>query len=669
MWHDGKRLPIDQLADRGQTPGATTLIAEGGTALYETDEYQFTNTDVHAAVNAVVDDTPYGKDVTAPSVSEDEVITVDTQDAAETYLDRRRSDAPVVVRADGTVERGQTCWVWEGEQYTSGGTVVSGEFGDDADYSAAEAADAVGGTIQRTITLDHDIPGDEVEIRIRDKYANLEGELQVRIDGKTVGADLVTNTQNKTLGWTNYTGGQSYENDTSGESVSPSALSAGDHIVEVEAVNAIPGGTSVSTTGTWAVDVVSVHDGRYPPGGFDNTTDSNDALAQPGYHSPDPVGAVFLVRGFRSGVGARLASIWDDTSGVQAVAVSQNYGDTWIERSNSTGVNASWADPSVDLLVRLAIGPYGTQSATPTTGVSSQSVSEYTLYKDVRDSPPLINDQFRGTRWSILTSLVERGDMLWALDWDRDADQQVVQMANIGDRTSDRELDLVNYNWNTRTLGRQKESATVKGAAITSEESVTADLINDNSLANDNLVEGTAQVRDACGRLRARHRLASQRGQRDALLPGGDGDQRRPGPPRRLRVEADQELCGSERLAEEGSRRRDGFGDDRRDVRGTGVLPRRPPRGSSGIGDTHHPRTAARLGEALAVDGLPNDGAWTPRGLCRTAASNWRWRVGGASRTSSRTSGAASNSTANASDTASMTRKARAVPSGLHSDS
>ncbi|MFC7175212.1 hypothetical protein ACFQL0_21130 [Haloplanus litoreus] len=58
VWHDGKRLPIDQLADRGQTPGATTLIAEGGTALYETDEYQFTNTDVHAAVNAVVDDTP-----------------------------------------------------------------------------------------------------------------------------------------------------------------------------------------------------------------------------------------------------------------------------------------------------------------------------------------------------------------------------------------------------------------------------------------------------------------------------------------------------------------------------------------------------------------------------------------------------------------------------------
>jgi len=501
VWQDGERLPIDTLIDRRQTAGRTELICEGGTELHETGQYQFTNTDVHAALATVAGDTSYGVTVTPPSVTEEELVTLDDQSTAETYLDTARSDAPVQVQSDGTVETAQTCWVFEGEDWTSGQTYGTGDFGDNADYSLDLAADAVDSTVSKTITLNHEIPGDAVEVRIRDKYESLEGELQVRIDGETVGATLISNAASGSLNWTDHTGGTSYDDDTTGESVSPSTLSPGDHTVEVECVTVAPGGTTVSASGHWLVDVVTVYDGRHPPSSFDNSTDSDSALATPKLYPPNGVNAVFLVQGFRSGEGARVASTWDDTTDPQAVALSDDYGATYVSGFNSTSVNATFGGPYIDLLFRATLGAYGSQSGTtPTTGINSQSMSEATLYKDVRDSPPLINAAYRGARKNILTQLVERGDLLWALDWDRSAGEQTIQAANIGDRIGDRELDVVEYQWSTQTLGRQVESATVRGTALGVEaESVTVDILNGNQLEKDNLVENSETVTGADG--------------------------------------------------------------------------------------------------------------------------------------------------------------------------
>jgi len=241
-WHDGERLPIDTLVDRRQRPGRTDLICEGGTALYETDSYEFTNTDVHTALNTVINDTPYAADIDAPDVTEEAVATVDTEADAAAFLDTARSDTPVVVRSDGTIETAQTSFVFEGEQHTSGGTVAPGQFGDNPDYSLQEAADAVDGTISKTIDLDHEIPGDELAIKIRSKYESLDGELQVRIDGETVGTDLFSTTVSDILEWRDAGGGTSFDDDATGESVSPSTLQPGTHTVEVECVTVSPGG-------------------------------------------------------------------------------------------------------------------------------------------------------------------------------------------------------------------------------------------------------------------------------------------------------------------------------------------------------------------------------------------------------------------------------------------
>ena len=497
VWHDGERLPVDTLIERRQTAGRTELVCEGGTVLHETGVYPFRNTDVHSAFETVTNDTPYGVDVTSPSVSEEELITIDSETGARTYLDTARSDAPVLIRNDGTVETAQTCFVFEGENWTSGTTYASGDFGDGADYSLDLAADAVDGTISKTITLEHEIPGDELGIKIRGKLESFEGELQVRIDGETAGADLVANSTSGALSWANYEGGRTYENDSTGQDVSVPTLGPGDHTVAVEAINPINSGIALS--GNWLADVVSVYDKRHPPSGFDNTTDADSALATPERYPANGVGAVFLVRGYRSGDGARVASTWDDTTGAQAVALSDDYGATYVQDTNSANVSATFGGPYVDLLFRATLGAYGTQTgATPTTGINGQSMSEFTLFKDVRDSPPIIAQTYRGQRRTILTQLVERGDMLWALDWDRENDQQTIQMANVGDRESDRDLDLVSYEWSTQSLGRQYESATVKGAALeVADEGVTADILNDNSLDKDNLVDGSETVRDA----------------------------------------------------------------------------------------------------------------------------------------------------------------------------
>jgi len=245
-------------------------------------------------------------------------------------------------------------------------------------------------------------------------------------------------------------------------------------------------------------------------------------------------------------------------------------------------------------------------------------MSEWTLYRDLRDSPPLINATLRGDRADILTDLVGRGDAVWALDWDRDATQQTIQMANVGDRTSDRELDLVDYRWSTRTLGRQVESATVRGGAVGVDEAVTADVLNGNGLANDNLVEGSVRVVGTDGT--AYERGADWRVDTDTgtlsypvstTITDDEG----------LKVSYEFKPLGSFSLQN---------ADPRKDLEevtvdattdamcesvaywlvevlqdpiesGTLTIPALPP-GFSVL-------------DALALDGLPNDDRWTPRGI------------------------------------------------------
>jgi len=256
-----------------------------------------------------------------------------------------------------------------------------------------------------------------------------------------------------------------------------------------------PGGSPEPSTGIAAVDLFAVYDKRYAPS-FPNSTNSQSAL--PGPSRYPTVQPILLHRGFLSATGGRFNGVFSDLSGPQAVAISNDNGSTYTTASNTDTIETDFASPGPDIQLRITLGSHGDSSSTPANGQQPQALTSYDLFEDTRNSPPLTDDKFEGDRADILTALVERGNALWAAEWDRAAGEPVIRMANVGDLTTEQELDLIDYEWTTQTLGRQVERATIKGGAQSvADEPITADVLNGNPLDRSNLVTGRERVRSA----------------------------------------------------------------------------------------------------------------------------------------------------------------------------
>jgi len=498
VYHDGERLPVDTLIERRQTAGRTDLVCEGPTDLYTPDTYEFSNTDVHAAFQTVASDAGLAVDVEPPESDNRLFATIDTENDFRDVFQDPGDATPVAIRSDGTLEPQQTCWVYEGENHGNASTQSfgTGDFPEFDDFSITLAEDVVPdlAEISQTFTTERELPSSEVGVKLRRATKDLGGEFQVELDGQLVYAELNTGNTDIATTWFEAVGGTSYESDQTGQAVDPPpTLSPGEHTITIRNIDVSPGGQSEPSTGIAAVDLFAVYDKRYAPS-FPTTTNSNDAL--PGPSRYPTVQPILLHEGFLSATGGRFEGTFTDLSGPQEVAISNDYGGNYTTASNTDTVETDFASPGADIQLRVTLGSYGNDSSTPAGGQQPQALKSYDLFEDTRNSPPLTNDQFEGDRKDILTALVERGDALWAAEWDRDAGAPVIRMANVGDLTADRELDLVDYEWSTQTLGRQVERATIKGGAESvAGETVTADVLNGNPLDRSNLVVGRERVR------------------------------------------------------------------------------------------------------------------------------------------------------------------------------
>jgi len=492
VWHDGERLPIDTLVTRRQQAGRTVLVCEGGTALRESDVYEFLNTDVHAAFGAIVDDTPYGKNITDPTGDSTTFDTVDDEDGFDGYFQDPGDQDPVVIDSAG-VHLSQTCHFTEAEDlpYTS---FTESEFPGSytPQWGGNEAVnvtfDSSGpGRLDYTFTLDHEIPAGDVGVVTRWAWYELDAEIFVELDGQVIYRVNATGSpSNTSAGWRDVNGvGLGSEWTT--------PLSIGDHTLSIYLRNF---SLFTSDAGVYT-DAVAVFDQRHHSSGFDESPDPH--FDTPKLYPDSGVDAVFLHEGFLSATGADVTSTWDDTTGDQALALSIDNGSTYpLSASNSTTVGGDFNSSGPDVTLKVTLDAYGSRTdASPTQGFETQTLSEYTLNLDTRDSPPLSNDKFVGDRKDTLTKLVTRGDAMWGLSWDSSAEQIVVEMTNVGQRTGDTRLDLVDYQWDTQTLGRQIEDATIRGGArAVRDESFTANHGTKVQLEHAHLVPGREQVTD-----------------------------------------------------------------------------------------------------------------------------------------------------------------------------
>ncbi|WP_135830630.1 carbohydrate-binding protein [Halorussus halobius] len=489
VWQDGVRQPIETLVnvthETQQGSKRTVLHGEGGRQLKQTVAEEYDLVDVHeAAGDLIASTTPYATDIDPPaeSVRVDALMkTVDSEtewqsDPADAYPDTR----PVTVTADGRFEHLQTSFTREGE---SASTQVT----DERDgYSGGVATGLPEGATRGPyeFSLDYTVP-DGGTGRVAIRYYIIGSQEGTDIESNppfdVVLNDSVVDSIPANFLFPNEFGWLTVD---IGDIANP-----GDYQIEIEA-----GSTSEETGGMY-LDLVNFHDARF----YSELPNSNDGQGGP---LPGPRDYPVVSQEFADSstgqqvVGGRADLDINDTSGEQAVAVSNDQGQTWVESSNSAVVDAEFDEPSSQLRARVTLDAYGSrETETPSEGFKPQSVDAYSLYADLDETPALINQSVKGEHLDrVLREWADQGGFIW--EYTVVDGTPTVIWTQPGQRETDVDPDLVDYR-TTKRSGEVYEAVTVVGAAqAVSGHRFEADVGAAVSLPHENLVDGSETVYD-----------------------------------------------------------------------------------------------------------------------------------------------------------------------------
>jgi len=440
VWIDGTQLPIDTLAGTRTTTGdqgsQTVLEATGGEQFDEyTDDIQFDERENHLAAEELIGEyTDYVANVDDPATdtrSDVQMLFTAGSSMDEDLLDPLAETMPLEVTQVDGISRLQTGWFREAEDADEStvGTFFADQEGNDGAWSGNRAVrlDEPGDTIAFDIQTEHTIPQGEAEFEmLRAAVDGNHPAFDVSFNGTVVESitadDLAASTDEFDLQW-----GLTF-------TLNPdSDLEPGFHTVTVE----------VTQTGAdyLTVDAAHARDNR---DSFTFDTDPVDGVIDGPEEFPGTVDVVFDdVSSVEQVIAGELSVAMTDTSGGQAVAISNDQGETWIEATNSETVSGAFASATQQIRARVTLSGYSADPTTsPAQGNAGQSVDEVELRADLEDTPVLLDKQYRDRLSNVLAEIADDGRMVWELRRDPDADPLdptgvIIEWTQIGQQTRD----------------------------------------------------------------------------------------------------------------------------------------------------------------------------------------------------------------------------------------
>ncbi len=345
VYYDGERLPIEQVQRVRQEPGQAMLVGVGGIDLRERVSVDVIEQDAHLTAEDLIQTetglVPHVDDPNAETTADllqqsadsdaewDDVLETlpgssDVYETTSTGELRTRQTAYFAEAEDGSVSQGSTISEQSSDRW-SGGRVV------DFDQPGLDATNSV------TVETDHVIPESNVAVAVLTQQPG-DGHLgfDVSLDGTTLESipSDVLQTGETEPDWYEPTTG-SWSGD----------LAAGSHTVEMQFDESSSGDDP-----SVYVDAILLYDDRYDPNLSASPTVTDNVLQDlheyPSGIQAQTVDAVSV----RQVTGGRLEATINDTTGSQAVAMSNDSGATWIEATNSDGnfiFEVRW-DPSED---------------------------------------------------------------------------------------------------------------------------------------------------------------------------------------------------------------------------------------------------------------------------------------------------------------------------------
>ena len=480
-WRDGVPQPVDTLVDVEVSEGETTLIAEGGAALKTRVQKSVQFADAHVVAEDLVQaNTPYEVNVDDPADSVEEVLmqSADSESEWESILAAYPfpSDDPRYVTSGGALDTHPTALYAEGEtpDRTDWETFFAGRFSN----GAASREAGIGNQISWTLSPDYTIPAGSVGVAVRFGYqGTTHPGVSVTLEGTEVlafGADV------DVLGG----GDQRWITQTS----SPGGDVAGDVTLEIDITGAASDGSYIY------VDAVTVYDQRFTEAVTDDDLTSGGLLSWPHLHPSGLQSETVDADALNQVVGGRATVTVDDPNGLAELALSNDQGGSYpISATDTTSVDGAFSSSSGQIRARLTQSYYDSGSG-PVEFDAGQTVDVLEVYSDQEETPVLIDRSFDGRLVDVLRQIAEDKNSVWELRRDRDGFS--FEWAQLGQRSSDADPSVANYQVSKNT-GDVVERAVIKGGRQRRRgEAVTADHGTWVSLSEDDLVTGAEAVYD-----------------------------------------------------------------------------------------------------------------------------------------------------------------------------
>ncbi|WP_255291432.1 fibronectin type III domain-containing protein [Natrinema sp. CBA1119] len=468
-WKDGQRLPIDKLAEDPVEISAdrAVLHAIGGEELDKRVTADVTVEPAPDLVRRLIQENTglvANVDDVQGSVQETDMQVSSTQTDWEAVTQTTNLDRLPFTIQNGDLDTQDACFPRDALADNDRESVVPTS-GDRFNDGQAAFFSSDGYYTEFEITPAYDIPADQVGAKVRTDTIETghDGTLSILWDGTAIAstsAELI-------LGWDEI-GSDSFSGGPGGYQAEVGQdLQAGEtYTLRIE---------SNGNTGL-GVDAIAVYDQR-----FSFTWSNPDAATNAGGYldgpEPRPIPTIDLdeAESIFSVIGGELTADFDDVSDGQQVGIRNVSGGSFQTASNSETVSHDWADPGAMIQAQLTLGRYGTRDAFPATGFEGQTVSSYTLSATLDDTPLVIDQVYNDDLGAVLATIAKDTYSIMEVTWDDAAGSMAIEWTRPGQRTSDQDLEIVDYT--TRKVAPNIQRAIVKGGAQpVREEAFTADV-------------------------------------------------------------------------------------------------------------------------------------------------------------------------------------------------
>jgi len=476
VWHDGQRQPVDVVETPRVTEEGWVLEGRGATELDENIQLEIDSKESHLVAEDIIQTTSYTANVDTPPTASGTRTSVLTAEDNSGWLDALDIPADDWARVvSGRLELLQSAWLDEAES----GSAAVDAFPSPLSVSGASAGEAISmfadsHYVELTFSPGYDIPAGEVIplIRVQPTDETDTPGFDVSIDGTVV--ESYSSGQYGLGGWGWI--------DTAGDG-SPAQLSAG-------STTTVRIDLTEETNASLQVDLIGVGDARRA---YSLPSSISTRASTPRLFAPLPIDTSDVTLA-QSVVGGRLVATFDDISGSQAVAISNDQGQSYQSTSNSQTIDSTFSSPGTQIRAQFTLAPYGSRTgATPTSGYLGQTVDSFELFADLESTPLTINQTFDGTKMDVLRKVTPPGYHFQAV---RDGSGYAVEWTRSGQRTADEQEGATQFSFE-RHVEQAVDKVRVRGSVLRKRgEEITADIGAAVALAEDTLVHGRETVYD-----------------------------------------------------------------------------------------------------------------------------------------------------------------------------